>query len=135
MLGQRVIILMVLCMILQTGCSTILSCDDGREVVWFTSSTEHMFNNGIRSYEDGNYSDAMKIFQDVVDNQDSTREIKVESYKYLAFIHCISDREKMCRESFKKALEINPDFNLTPAEAGHPVWGSVFNTMKSKSAK
>jgi outer membrane protein assembly factor BamD (BamD/ComL family) len=135
MLGRSVISLMVLCMILLTGCSTILSCDDGREVVWFTSSTEHLFNNGIRSYEDGNYSDAMKIFQDVVDNQDSTKEIKVESYKYLAFIHCISDREKMCRESFKKALDLNPDFSLTPAEAGHPVWGSVFNTMKSKTAK
>lgn len=135
MLGRSLFTLIMSCMILLTGCSTILSCDDGREVVWFTSTLEHLFNNGIRSYEDGNYSDAMKIFQDVVDNQDSTKEIKVESYKYLAFIHCISDREKMCRESFKKALDINPDFNLTPAEAGHPVWGSVFNTMKSKTAK
>jgi Tfp pilus assembly protein PilF len=122
-------------MLLLTGCSTILSCDDGRDVVWFTSSTEHMLNNGIRSFEDGNYSEAMKILQDIVDNQDTSKEIKVESYKYLAFIHCISDREKMCRESFKKALELNPDFNLTPAEAGHPVWGSVFNNMKSKPAK
>jgi Tfp pilus assembly protein PilF len=122
-------------MLLLAGCGTILSCDDGRDVVWFTSSTEHMLNNGIRNFEDGNYSEAMKILQDVVDNQDTSKEIKVESYKYLAFIHCISDREKMCRESFKKALELNPDFNLTPAEAGHPVWGSVFSNMKSKPAK
>ncbi len=118
-----------------SGCGSILSCDDGREVVWFTSSSEHMLNNGIRNFEDGNYSVAMTILQDVVDNKDATNEIKITSYKYLAFIHCISDREKMCRESFKKALEINPDFTLTPAEAGHPVWGSVFSSMKSKPAK
>jgi len=118
-----------------SGCGSILSCDDGREVVWFTSSSEHMLNNGIRNFEDGNYSVAMTILQDVVDNKDATNEIKITSYKYLAFIHCISDREKMCRESFKKALEINPDFALTPAEAGHPVWGSVFSSMKSKPAK
>src|ERR1017187_4392123 len=135
MLDRRSYSLIGLCMLLLTGCSTILSCDDGRDVVWFTSSTEHMLNNGIRSFEDGNYSEAMKILQDIVDNQDTSKEIKVESYKYLAFIHCISDREKMCRESFKKALDLNPDFSLTPAEAGHPVWGSVFNTMKSKTAK
>ncbi len=135
MLDRRSCLLIGLCMLLLAGCGTILSCDDGRDVVWFTSSTEHMLNNGIRNFEDGNYSEAMKILQDVVDNQDTSKEIKVESYKYLAFIHCISDREKMCRESFKKALELNPDFNLTPAEAGHPVWGSVFSNMKSKPAK
>jgi hypothetical protein len=93
-----------------------------------------MLNNATRSFEDGNYSAAMIIFQDVVDNKDATKEIKITSYKYLAFIHCISDREKMCRESFKKALDMDADFNLTPAEAGHPVWGSVFNSMKIKPA-
>jgi hypothetical protein len=118
-----------------SGCSSVLSCDDGRDVVWFTSSTEHMLNNGIRNFEDGNYSVAMTIFQDVVDDKDATKEIKITSFKYLAFIHCISDREKMCRESFKKALEIDSDFNLTPAEAGHPVWGSVFISMKTKPTK
>jgi hypothetical protein len=40
----------------------------------------------------------------------------------------------MCRESFKKALDMDTDFTLTPAEAGHPVWGSVFNSMKTKPA-
>ncbi len=118
-----------------SGCSSVLSCDDGREVVWFTSSIEHMLNNGIRNFEDGNYSAAMTIFQDVVDNKDATKEIKITSYKYLAFIHCISDREKMCRESFKKALELDTDFTLTQAEAGHPVWGSVFTSMKIKPTK
>jgi Tfp pilus assembly protein PilF len=115
-----------------SGCSTVLSCDDGRDVVWFTNSIEHMLNNGTRNFEDGNYSVAMTLFQDVIDNPDATKEIRITSYKYLAFIHCISDREKMCRESFKKALELDTNFTLTPAEAGHPVWGSIFVSMKTK---
>jgi hypothetical protein len=135
MLVRGGVFLIGVCMTVLTGCSAMLSCDDGRDVVWFTSSTEHMLNNGIRNFEDGNYTGAMTILQSVVDSKDATKAIKVESFKYLAFIHCISDREKLCRDSFKKALEIEPEFTLTPAEAGHPVWGSVFYNMNIKPAK
>jgi len=30
---------------------------------------------------------------------------------------------------------LNPSFDLTPAEAGHPVWGPVFRSAKSKVSK
>ena len=135
MLARGNVLLFGICLTVLTGCGTVLSCDDGRDVVWFTSSTEHMLNNGMRNFEDGNYSGAMTLFQSVIESKDATKANKIESYKYLAFIHCISDREKLCRESFKKALEIDPNFNLTPAEAGHPVWGSVFYNMRNKPVK
>jgi hypothetical protein len=41
----------------------------------------------------------------------------------------------MCYESFRKALALKPDFELTPAEAGHPVWGPVFRSAKAKAGK
>jgi hypothetical protein len=41
----------------------------------------------------------------------------------------------MCYESFRRALALNPKFELTAAEAGHPVWGPVFRSAKAKSAK
>ena len=63
------------------------------------------------------------------------RDDKVSAYKYLAFIHRVSGREKMCYESFRKALALNPNFELTPAEAGHPVWGPVFRSAKAKVGK
>ena len=127
--------LFVLCMLVLAGCSTVLSCDDGREVLWFSSLAEHMVNNGIKDFEEGNFSEAMPLFQSVADNKDAADKFKVASYKYLAFIHCISGRESLCRESFMKALEINPNFSLTLAEAGHPVWGPVFHNLKNKPAK
>lgn len=112
----------------------MLSCDDGRDVRWFSSPTEHILNNGIKSYEDGNYSVSMATLQGLVDNKEAASSERVDAYKYMAFIHCLSAREKMCRDSFKKALEIDSGFNLSPAEAGHPVWGPVFSSVK-KSAK
>lgn len=100
-----------------------------------------MVNNGIKNYEDGNYTTAMTIFQNLVANKDATKSEKVIAYKYMAFLHCISPtaskdtRERMCRESFKKAFELNPNFDLKPAEAGHPVWGPVFSSVKHTPKK
>jgi hypothetical protein len=56
---------------------------------------------------------------------------KVAAHKYLAFMHCAQSREKQCRTEFRKALVLNPEFELTPAESGHPSWGPVFRSLKS----
>ena len=133
-----------LCGLLLVGCGSIRSCDDdGRDgdVRLLRTPTEHMVNYGIKSYEDGNYAASMTTLQGLVDNKDATKSEKVLAYKYLAFIHCVSTvesrdlRDRLCRESFKKAFDLNPRFNLSPAEAGHPVWGPVFSSVKSKLAK
>ncbi|TAJ76514.1 MAG: DUF4398 domain-containing protein [Gallionellaceae bacterium] len=132
--SSKNIFLVCWCVLVLGGCSTVLSCDDGRDVRWFSSPTEHMLNNGIKSYEDGNYAVSMTTLQELIDNKEAANSQRVEAYKYMAFMHCLSAREKMCRDSFKKALEIDVGFNLSPAEAGHPVWGPVFNSVK-KTAK
>ena len=31
---------------------------------------------------------------------------------------------------YEKALEVDPKFDLGPAEAGHPIWGPVFRNVK-----
>jgi hypothetical protein len=54
------------------------------------------------------------------------------AYKHLAFIHCISDRRSACQAEFAKALRINPQLELSAAEAGHPSWGPVFAREKAK---
>ena len=48
-----------------------------------------------------------------------------------AFIHCAAGRQAQCREEFRRALEIDPQLELTPAEAGHPGWGPVFRSVKA----
>ena len=86
-------------------------------------------NRGIKNYEDGDYAGASGMLQHaLLDGLSSTNQSR--AYKYLAFIHCVSDRIKQCQDAFKKALEVDPGFELQSAEAGHPVWGPVFRNIK-----
>lgn len=91
--------------------------------------------DGIKSYDDGDLKGAAGALQGALDLGLGSSDDQVSAHKHLAFIHCVSKREKQCREEFKKALEINPGFELQPAEAGHPLWGSVFRREKARYAK
>lgn len=132
MLGRRGALLGVILASLLAGCSALNSCD---ECWWFNRTAAHKLDKGVESYEEGNYVAAMTALNDVLQTKLANRDDKVSAYKYLAFIHCVSGREKMCYDSFRKALLLNPNFELTPAEAGHPVWGPVFRSAKAQFAK
>lgn len=90
---------------------------------------------GIQNYEDGNYKTAAKNLQSALDLGLTFASDAVQAHKYLAFIHCLSNREKQCRDEFKKALEKDSKFDLKPAEAGHPLWGPVFRSVKAERKK
>jgi hypothetical protein len=92
-------------------------------------------NYGVLSYEEGNYQASITALQGVLETSIVGKHEKVKAYKYLAFIQCVSGREAMCRDYFNKALEIDPNFTLDSAEAGHPIWGPVFRSAKSKYVK
>ena len=87
---------------------------------------EQELSSGLKSYENGQYPLAAKHLQSALNGELTFKSDRVTAHKYLAFIHCVSDRKKQCRGEFKEALEINPDFELSAAEAGHPLWGPVF---------
>jgi Tfp pilus assembly protein PilF len=93
---------------------------------------EHELSTGIRSYEDGNYKAAAKSLQTALDEGLTFKSDQVMAHKYLAFIHCASEREKTCREEFKKALELDPKFELNTAESGHPIWGPAFRSVRAE---
>src|SRR5579863_963209 len=94
------------------------------------NKAEQNLTAGIKLYEDGTYADAAKSLQAALDGGlDKVDQVK--AHKYLAFIDCVSDHEKLCRDEFAKALAIDPGFTLKPAEAGHPIWGPVFVSVKS----
>lgn len=86
---------------------------------------------GLRQYDEGNYTGAARTLQTSLD-EGLTSKDQVTAHKYLAFIHCISGRERQCRDEFRKALKIDPEFELEPAEAGHPIWGPVFRSAKGR---
>jgi len=87
--------------------------------------------DGIKQYEDANYSEAARLLQLSLD-QGLGRDEQVKAHKYLAFIHCISGREQRCREEFRAALKIDPSFELAANEAGHPIWGPAFRSAKAR---
>ena len=89
-------------------------------------------NAGLRQYDNGEYAQAARNFQGAIDLGLSERD-EANAHKHLAFIHCASGRERACRDEFRKALAMEPDLELAPAEAGHPSWGPVFASLKATS--
>lgn len=96
------------------------------------SKAEQDFAAGIKQYEDGEYGEAARLLQASLDQGLSGKSDQVKAHKYLAFIHCASNRQAMCREEFRLALKIDPSFELAANEAGHPIWGPAFRSVKSR---
>ena len=55
--------------------------------------------------------------------------------KFVAFSHCLKERYATCKTAFIKIYEVNPEFDLTPAEAGHPSWTKTFAAAKAQARK
>lgn len=86
---------------------------------------------GIEAYDNGRHRDATKLLRAALASDPSPNE-QVEAYKYLAFIECSANRRTQCRDNFRRALALDPKLELTPAEAGHPVWGPIFRDLKQQ---
>jgi tetratricopeptide (TPR) repeat protein len=87
---------------------------------------------GVEDYNGGRFADANRSLTAALDHGQLTRPEQGTARKYLAFIHCAAGREAQCREEFRKALEIDPGFELTVAEAGHPAWGPVYRDVRAR---
>jgi Tfp pilus assembly protein PilF len=85
---------------------------------------------GLKQYEDGDYAESAKNLQGAIDLGIADKE-RANAHKHLAFIHCSSNRVGQCREEFRKALAVDPALELAPEEAGHPVWGPIFRSLKA----
>ncbi len=82
-----------------------------------------------KSYEEGAYPAAAKRFQAALDLGLAQGD-ELDAHKHLAFIACATHRRTQCRAEFRKAFDVDPGFDLTPAEAGHPLWGPTFRNVK-----
>ena len=87
---------------------------------------------GIRQYEAGDYENASRSLAGSLDHGLLSKQEQAIARKNLAFIHCVSNREAACRDEFRKAFEIYPDFQLSPAEDGHPIWGPVYRNVRTQ---
>ena len=88
------------------------------------------FKIALQQYEAGDYDESAKSFEGAL-RQGLGEKERASAHKHLAFIHCAAQRERECRDEFRKALAADPTLELEPAEAGHPVWGPVFRAVKA----
>jgi Tfp pilus assembly protein PilF len=124
------ILMLVLAMLLTAGCQTGPFKDFGVKRYAGSSYLEE----GVQNYEEGNYRVAKRRLQFALE-EGLSRPDRVNAHKYLAFIACVSSQQLSCREEFAIALELDPTFELNAAEAGHPIWGPMFKSVKAKQTK
>ena len=96
------------------------------------SKSEQELERGVKSFEDGEYKASAKQLQLALDLGLDAKRDQSRAHKYLAFINCVTGRERKCRDEFNKALDADPKFDLEPAEAGHPIWGPVLRGIKAE---
>ena len=87
---------------------------------------------GVKQYDVGEYDSAVKSLTGALEHGMLSKAEQARARKYLAFSHCVSQRELLCRDEFRKAFEIYPDFALTSAEDGHPIWGAVYRNVRTQ---
>lgn len=95
------------------------------------AKAEQELASGIASYENGAYKTSARQLQSALALGLELPGDRARAHKYLAFMHCVGKRQRLCRDEFGKALAADPDFDLSPAEAGHPTWGPVFRKLKA----
>jgi len=120
--------------LLMTSCAAPIVRDAGLDKL-APRKAEQYLSSGIRAYEDGDYRNSAQFLQNALSAGLFLNSDKVAAHKYLAFIHCAQSREKSCRSELRKALELDPELELTPAESGHPSWGPVFKSLKQSMTK
>jgi Tfp pilus assembly protein PilF len=123
----RLALILILATNLAAGCAT----SSFRDFILARTGGSSYLEEGIRNYEEGNYRTSARRLQYALE-EGLTRPDRVKAHKYLAFIACVSGQQLTCREEFSIALELDRSFELDAAEAGHPIWGPVYKSVKTK---
>lgn len=81
---------------------------------------------GLRAYDDAQYPEAETALLEALRLRLVSPRDRASAHKTLAFIYCTSQRETECEAAFRAARAAEPQFQLSKSEAGHPLWGPVY---------
>jgi hypothetical protein len=98
----------------------------------YEQPAERAFINGMRFYEDGQYERAELMFKRALAENLRDRQDVAAANKHLAFIACAYSRPADCEAAFRAAFSADPDFRLSDAEIGHPIWGPVYKRVAAE---
>lgn len=87
---------------------------------------------GMRAYDDAQYPQAEKQLQAALQAGLVSPRDKAAAHKLLAFVYCTSNRIAECEAAFRAARAADPAFALTRSEAGHPLWGPVYQRVQQR---
>ena len=96
---------------------------------------EQMLADGMVKYDAGDYDASQKLLEAAVKEGLKDKADQVRAMKHAAFGLCLRERFRDCRAAFMKIYEVDPNFDLTPAEAGHPSWTRTFASAKAQARK
>ena len=125
--------LFLIAALLLSGCASQTARDIGFDKLSLRKA-EQALSNGIHQYEDGDLKTAQKNLNEALNLGLTFNSDKTTAHKYLAFIYCSTSMERQCRDEFRRAFEVDPNFKLEPTEMGHPLWGPVFNSVRNEMA-
>ncbi len=94
-----------------------------------------MLVDGLVKYEAGEFAEALKLLEAAHKEGLKEKKDQVRALKHAAFCLCLLNRYPACRAEFIRIYDIDPDFDLTPAEAGHPSWTKTFAGAKAQAKK
>jgi len=90
---------------------------------------ERALLDGMRLYDDAQYPPAEAALRRALDLGLASGRDRASAHKLLAFITCTSERIAACEQAFAAARAADPDFALSRAEEGHPLWGPVYRRV------
>ncbi len=97
------------------------------------SAGERLLADGMAKYDAGDFDGAHELLQSALQLGLGAKTDQLKAYKYSAFSSCLLERYRTCRGEFAKLFEIDPDFDLTPAEVGHPSWRRTYAAAKHRA--
>jgi len=100
----------------------------------YEQPAERAFLDAMRLYEDGQHERAETMFRRALSDGLADRHDVAMANKHLAFIACAYNRPVECETAFRAAFAADPEFRLTDAEVGHPVWGPVYRRVAAEQA-
>lgn len=117
--------------IMLSGCAAIKSIDNPfKQETTEEAAAKSSLSAGIALYDKGDYAAAVKKLATSGEIWKASKGVQLDALKYMAFSYCVTSQPVTCKNQFDKALKLDPEFDLTPGEKGHPLWGPVFERAK-----
>jgi Tfp pilus assembly protein PilF len=98
------------------------------------TGAEQALAEGMKQYDAGDFAAAYKLLEAALKAGLPEKADRIRAHKHAAFSLCLMRRVTLCRHEFMKLFVLDPAFDLSDAEAGHPAWAKTFARAK-QSAK